>query len=183
MGELELIEIERRAEHYPARAREDILRLTGELRRAAEASGQKKTARVTSPLYDALTGLLNAGAYGVRFAAARARATRYRKMFAVMSVELPAGAGGASSRDEAVKAVAHRLDSCVRATDTLARVGEDSFAIILEDLTQPDHAERVKQTVQDALAAPMQIGGRPETPPTRVSLKFYPEAEAGSALH
>ena len=44
-----------------------------------------------SPLYDALTGLLNGGAYGVRFAMARARATRYRKFFAVMSVYPGAG--------------------------------------------------------------------------------------------
>ena len=52
-------------------------------------------------LPDVLTGLLNGGAYGVRFAAARARATRYRKIFAVMSVDLEAGSGAASERGRA----------------------------------------------------------------------------------
>ena len=70
----------------------------------------------------------------------------------------------------------HRLERCVRETDTLARIGDDSFAIIVEDLTQADHAERVKQTVQEALAEPMHLADRDVVPATRVRLQFYPQA-------
>ena len=185
MGELELQEIENRIDNYPPQARTDILALARELRRVYAAAGHGKPAVPASPLYDAETGLLNGGAYGVRFAAARARATRYRKIFAVMSIDLTAAAAGTSAdeRGQAIKAVAGRLDACVRETDTLARIGEGSFAIILEDLTQADHAERVRETVQDALAAPMAFAGRDAMPPTQVKLRFYPEAENAGALH
>jgi diguanylate cyclase (GGDEF)-like protein len=185
MGELELEEIEKRIDQYPPQAGADIVALVRELRRIYALAGHSKPAQPASPLYDAETGLLNSGAYGVRFAAARARATRYRKIFAVMSIDLNAVAAdiGTEEREQTIKAVAGRLDSCVRATDTLARIGEGQFAIILEDLTQADDAERVKQTVQDALAAPMEIAGRDAVPATQVKLRFYPEIEKAGALH
>ena len=177
MGELELVEIEKRVDDYPPQARHDILLLTRELRRLYEADDRRKAAQAASPLYDALTGLLNSGAYGVRFAMARARASRYRKIFAVMTVDLDLTAAASelvTTRDRTIKAVAERLETCVRATDTLARVADASFSIILEDLTQAGHAERVKQTVQDALAEPMRIGGADVVPRTLVELQFYP---------
>lgn len=185
MGELELIEIEKRIDQYPPQARADILALARELRRLFALAGHSQPTQPVSPLYDGVTGLLNGGAYGVRFAAARARATRYRKIFAVMSIDLvvPSAPPTSDEREQTIRAVAGRLDSCVRATDTLARIGEDKFAIILEDLTQADHAERVKQTVQDALAVPMRIGDSDLVPPTRVSLTFYPGPEGKGAVH
>lgn len=185
MGELELIEIEKRMDQYPPQARADILALARELRRLSALAGHSRPLQPVSPLYDSATGLLNGGAYGVRFAAARARATRYRKIFAVMSIDLAAASAAttAEEREQTIRAVAGRLDSCVRATDTLARIGDDTFAIILEDLTQADHAERVKQTVQDALAVPMQIADRDLIPSTRVSLTFYPVPKGKGAVH
>ena len=185
MGELELDEIEKRIDHYPPQARADILALVRELRRVYALAGRSEPAQPASPLYDAQTGLLNSGAFGVRFAAARARATRYRKMFAVMSIDLTAAAANtpAEEREQAIKAVAARLDTCVRETDTLARIGEGNFAIILEDLTQADHAERVRETVQEALAAPMEIAGRDAVPSTQVKLRFYPELDRAGPLH
>ena len=185
MGELELIEIEKRIDQYPPQARADILMLARELRRVYALAGDGRPAPAASPLYDSATGLLTAGAYGVRFAAARARATRYKRIFAVMSIDLAATSAPADrhEREQTIKAVAARLDSCLRATDTLARIGEDNFAIILEDLAQPDHAERVKQTVQDALALPMHVAGHGVVPPTQVRLQFYPELAAPDAVH
>jgi diguanylate cyclase (GGDEF)-like protein len=181
MGEVDLLEIEKRIHQYPPQARQDILLLTRELRRFYSARGG---AQPSASLYDALTGLLNGGAYGVRFAMARARATRYRKIFAVMSIDLefPSGTGpGTGEREQTVKAIAMRLESCVRATDTLARIGEDNFAVILEDLSQPGHAERVKQNVEDALAEPMPVGGAHVVPVTHVHLQFYPRPDG--AVH
>ena len=63
----------------------------------------------------------------------------------------------------------------MRATDTLARIGDQNFAIILEDLTEANHAERVKQNVENAL----RIGGRDAVADTTVRLRFYPETQRG----
>jgi GGDEF domain-containing protein len=174
MGETELVEIESRIEQYPSQARHDILRLTSELRRLSSADSEKRPAHAGSPLYDTATGLLNAAAYGVRFAMARARATRFHKIFAVMSVNVGMSGCAEADRDVTIREIASRLEGCVRATDTLARIGPDNFEIILEDLTQPGHAERVKQNVQDALDAPMRIAQRDLALPMDVRLKFYP---------
>ena len=181
MGETELVEIESRIEHYPPQARHDILRLTGELRRLSGAHGNKQP-RVDSPLYDVATGLLNAGAYGVRFAMARARATRYRKIFAVISVDVDVSKGSEADRDGIIREIASRLEGCVRATDTLARIGLSNFAIILEDLTLSGHAERVKKNVQDALAAPTFSASPERTVQTDVRLRFYPGPDTAEPI-
>jgi diguanylate cyclase (GGDEF)-like protein len=181
--ERELTEIENRLEHYPAQARHDILRLTRELRRLTGVHRVDSGVSATSPLYDPLTGLLNGGAYGVRFAMARARATRFRKIFAVMSVDVALGGAHGVKDDErelTIKHIAGRLEASVRATDTLARIGDENFAVILEDLTHSGHAERVKQIVQDALAEPLVVDGRQVAPGISVGIEFYPSPHHGS---
>ena len=186
MEERELIEIENRVAQYPREAQQDILTLTRALRRLISPQAPAAPAgHAVSPLYDAMTGLLNGGAYGVRFAMARARATRFKKIFAVMSVDvvLPGGAGGVSSgeRELTVRHVAQRLEASVRATDTLARIGGESFAVILEDLNHSGDAERVKQIVQDALKAPLVVEGREIVPELRIGIEFYPSLHHASA--
>lgn len=188
MGESDLAEIENRIEQYPPQARHDILRLTQELRRLRERERQKAHGQASSPLYDPLTGLLNAGAYGLRFAMARARATRFRKIFAVLSVDLALGNATASAgemseadHDRAIKDAAARLESRVRATDTLARIGETRFAIILEDLSQAGHAERVKTNVQEVLQAPLRAAGTDIAARASVTMEFYPQLRPASS--
>jgi diguanylate cyclase (GGDEF)-like protein len=182
--ERELTEIENRLEKYPAQARHDILRLTQELRRLKSPHELVASAIATSPLYDSLTGLLNGGAYGVRFAMARARATRFKKIFAVMSVDVALGGGAQGVKDEerelTIKHIAGRIEASVRATDTLARIGDENFAVILEDLTHSGHAERVKQIVLDALAEPLVVDGREVAPGISVGIEFYPSPHHGS---
>ena len=185
MGETDLAEIESRLEAYPRQARHDILRLTRELRRLYAGESQKSALEYDSPLYDALTGLLNAGAYGVRFAMARARATRYRKIFAVMSVDVSFApksakkkAVGAADREHTMREVAGRLEGCVRATDTLARIGETNFAVILEDLSEPGHVDRVRQNVETTLAQPVRLDGREIAAVSTVRMQFYPQPDA-----
>ena len=173
MGELDLGEIEKRMDQYPPQARSDIMRLMSELRRHAAPGVQKKAAAAATHLYDGATGLLNGGAYGVRFAAARARATRYKKFFAVMSIDIDLS-GRHGEPEQTIRAVAQRLERCVRETDTLARIADDRFAIILEDLTQSGHAERVKQNVQEVLAEPMLAAECDLAQATSVDLQFYP---------
>jgi GGDEF domain-containing protein len=184
--EIELAEIEARLPAYPPDAQADIRWLTRELRKLYNL-GTRLADPPASAIYDAATGLLSGGAYGVRFAAARARAGRYKKMFAVMSVDLPLlkiTAAGALSEQETqhlLKQIAERLVGCTRAIDTLARIDHDKFAMILEELSHPEHAERVKQKVEAALAEPILLEERAVQAEARVSLQFYPAAGQGDA--
>jgi len=175
--EIELAEIENRMSAYSADAQADIRWLARELRKVYNL-GTRRPEPPASAIYDSLTGLLSGGAYGVRFAMARARAGRYRKIFAVMAIELTQGAVALShaETDELLKQVAERLAGIARATDTLARIDQQKFAMILEELTYPEHAERVKQKVEAALAEPFMLWERAVRAGAAVSLQFYPSA-------
>ena len=100
-----------------------------------------------------------------------------------MSVDVAFGKDAGSldpdRRELAVKHIAERLEASVRATDTLARIGDENFAVILEDLTHADHAERVKQIVLDALAEPLVVDGEAVAPGIDVDIEFYPAAVQG----
>jgi len=184
--EAALAEIEDRLAGYPADAQADIRWLARELRKAHNL-GLRNAEPPAAAIYDAVTGLLSGGAYGVRFSMARARAARYKKMFAVMSVDVAlskhVAAGAMSERDaeETLKQVAERLVACARATDTLARIDQEKFAMILEELTYPEHAERVKQKVEAALAGPVLLEERVVRADTSVTLQFYPATGPGDA--
>ncbi len=178
MDESELVEIEGRILEYPVEARRDILKLLAELR---SVRGEAAPARAqNSALYDSVTGLLNGGAYGVRFAGAMARATRYQKSFAVMSVALTLSRDTPDSDtgNHVLKLVAQRLGQCVRAADTLARIDFGKFAIILEDLSPDGQIHTLTEKVQRALSQPFEAAGKTLYPDASISVRYYPTAEA-----
>jgi diguanylate cyclase (GGDEF)-like protein len=62
--------------------------------------------------------------------------------------------------DEVLKEVASRMANCVRHPDLVARLSGDEFAILLEQVDQPEVALAVAQRVMESLALPMQIAGK-----------------------
>jgi diguanylate cyclase (GGDEF)-like protein len=179
LEEIDIAEIEARILEYPVQARRDIIMLTAELRALRGFDKGAKARGPGSPLYDAATGLLNAGAYGVRFAGARARAARYKKRFAIMSIDLALAEGSVKPGeiDRVLKLVADRLEQCVRATDTLARIDHEKFAIILEDLPADEQAEQVTEKVRRTLADPIDLGSLKVYPDANIGIQFYPQSE------
>ena len=65
---------------------------------------------------------------------------------------------GHSGGDQLLVAMAERLVTGLRPSDTAARVGGDEFAILLEDLRADDEANQVARRLIEELAAPFQIG-------------------------
>ena len=184
MNEREIAEMESRILNYPALAGRDLLRRAKELRRLSGFNEPAKTMVGYSPLYDATTGLLNGGAFGIRFSAARARATRYQKRFAVMSIDLALGRGlqDASEHDVALKLVAGRLQESVRPTDTLARIDHEKFALILEDLVQEGQPHPVTEKVLLLLGKPLRIGERQIFLDVKPNIQFYPTSMTNLGL-
>jgi diguanylate cyclase (GGDEF)-like protein/PAS domain S-box-containing protein len=111
--------------------------------------------------YDDLTGLPNRNLLNDRLAHVIERA-RQEGLLAVLTVNLDRfnsindslgrDAGNAVLRD-----VAQRLANNVRPTDTLARLDGDEFVVVAE-VTDPDAAARLSQSLLDALAKPYSHG-------------------------
>lgn len=87
-------------------------------------------------LHDALTGLANRALFFDRLNAAIAAAHRKGGAFALLYLDLDDfkpinDLYGHEAGDRALRAVAERLNDCVRESDTVARIGGDEFALLL----------------------------------------------------
>jgi diguanylate cyclase (GGDEF)-like protein/PAS domain S-box-containing protein len=60
--------------------------------------------------------------------------------------------------DALLKEVAHRLRQCVSPQETLARIGGDEFAILIEDVTDLAMPVTTAEAIIEALRAPVQLG-------------------------
>lgn len=113
---------------------------------------------------DFLTGLANRAAFIERLHLAFARSRRGAGLFAVHYLDLdhfkdvndtlghPAG-------DVLLRAVADRLQGCVREVDLVARFGGDEFAVLQDDITDVACVETLATKIGDILAAPFSIDG------------------------
>ena len=60
--------------------------------------------------------------------------------------------------DEVLRQVAHRLQSVVRAGDTVARVGGDEFVVLTTSASEPPEATRLTERIASAVQQPLIIG-------------------------
>ncbi len=109
--------------------------------------------------YDLLTDLPNRYLFGDRLAHAAVRAKRQKSPLAVLYLDVDGFKGvndrlGHLAGDHVLRAIAERLTSIARESDTVARVGGDEFAIVLESLAQVEDAATVAQKILTALAEP-----------------------------
>ncbi|WP_174874288.1 GGDEF domain-containing protein [Vogesella oryzae] len=130
--------------------------------------------------HDPLTGLPNRALLNDRLQSALARAMRNASRIALLYLDLDNfkhinDSLGHTTGDRLLQEVASRLSSCVRETDSVARIGGDEFIVLLEDLQLAEHAGTVAEKIQQAFAAPLAIGA--DTIPVNVSIgvALYPE--------
>ncbi len=110
--------------------------------------------------HDALTGLPNRLRLDDRLQTALDRAARFRTCLGLLMVDLDGfkevnDAFGHHVGDAVLCDLAQRLSACVRATDTVARMGGDEFIILLPDLHTPAEAEMIAGKIIAAASNPM----------------------------
>ena len=113
--------------------------------------------------HDALTGLPNRLVFGERVDQAIADMGR-GSGFAVLSVDVDHfkqvnDTLGHPIGDELLRAIAERLQSCVREVDTVGRLGGDEFAIVQRDVKQPEDAALLARRIIEIAGAPYDING------------------------
>lgn len=109
--------------------------------------------------HDALTSLPNRILLLDRLDTALERAERHRENFALLYVDIdgfkPVNDNhGHQVGDELLRQIGLRLSKCVRKTDTVARVGGDEFAVILEEVANERAALQVGLKICESVAAP-----------------------------
>lgn len=114
--------------------------------------------------HDVLTGLSNRALFRDRLGLAIVQAKRSGSMAAAMFVDLDRfklanDTFGHLKGDELLKQVAHRLQTGLRETDTLARIGGDEFTILLSGLRSKNDAAVVASKLVAEVAAPFTIDG------------------------
>lgn len=113
-------------------------------------------------LTDAVTTLPNRRLLVDRVQVAATRARRSGEAFALLYLDLDGFKAvndtlGHDAGDELLRRVGERLAACVRATDTVARVGGDEFALLLDPLADPADAAGIEAKIGAALQEPFAL--------------------------
>ncbi|SHE73515.1 EAL and GGDEF domain-containing protein [Desulforamulus putei] len=129
--------------------------------------------------HDSLTGLPNRLLFNDRLSVAIIQAGRNRKMLAVMFLDLDYfklvnDTLGHDIGDRLLKGIANRLTRLLRKGDTIARIGGDEFAILLNDITRHEGASTVAQKIIDTLKEPWIIGSHEFHITTSIGIALYP---------
>jgi diguanylate cyclase (GGDEF)-like protein/PAS domain S-box-containing protein len=120
-----------------------------------------EAALVHRSLHDPLTGLPNRILFNDRLHHALERGRRERTPTSLLGIDLDGfkqinDQYGHPVGDEVLVAVAERLTSVLRASDTAARVGGDEFSIVCENSGRPD-AEALATRLRDRVREPLHL--------------------------
>ncbi len=128
--------------------------------------------------HDALTGLPNRVLFTERVDQALAQAGRDAE-FAVLLLDLDRFKAvndtlGHPIGDELLRAVAERLQACVREVDTVARLGGDEFAIVQGGLEQAEDAAILARRIVEVVGEPYDLDGHRVVVGTSVGISIAP---------
>ncbi len=111
---------------------------------------------------DHLTGLANRYLFHDRMTQAMIRAERSKQQVAVLFIDLDDFHGvnetlGYGNGDLLLKETAQRITQSVRRQDTVARLGSDEFAVILEGIQEPQHVMGITRHILSAFSSPAKL--------------------------
>jgi len=129
--------------------------------------------------YDSLTGLPNRMLVQDRLGQAIALADRNANQVAVMHIELNRFKAvndtmGHEAGDEILRQVAARLLAEQRQADTLARIGNDEFIMVLADVNQVHSPQAVAARICETIKAPFAVGGTEVFVTARIGIAVFP---------
>jgi len=143
----------------PARNPDQAMRrlLERALTAAAEAQGQISEQKCeierlrALSVTDETTGLLNRRGFSEAMSRSLDRGQRYGETGALLVIDLDGFKAvndtfGHAAGDHVLASVARVLKNCVRAVDDVARIGGDEFAVLLNQTTAENAAERARLT-------------------------------------
>jgi len=169
----------RRDDQLPNAPAIEMLKLASELIEVAVEHSQLNDQLTFQGQHDALTGLPNRALFTDRMEQALAAAARTGRPAAVLLIDVDRfkhinDTYGHQAGDEMLCQVAHRLRGRLRASDALARMGGDEFAVILADLAEPQDAEGVGKNLVAEFNEPIELQGRKQFVTLSIGSAVYP---------
>jgi diguanylate cyclase (GGDEF)-like protein len=130
--------------------------------------------------HDALTNLPNRILLNDRLGVALQRAQRFESRLGLLMVDVDGfkvinDSLGHLAGDRVLCAVAARLTGCVRATDTVARMGGDEFIVLLPDLRIAFEAEMIAAKIVAAISLPIEIAQAQTAVTVSIGVSVYPD--------
>lgn len=149
------------------------LRLRDRARREAEARLQNIS------LMDNLTGLPNRRLLSDRLSQNIAKARRENQMVALLYIDLDGfklvnDSLGHSIGDVLLGRVAQRLKGRFRQSDTVARIGADEFALVLDQMQNQEDVQKTAENLLDVLNLPFQIEGQSVRIGASIGISIFP---------
>lgn len=130
--------------------------------------------------YDQLTDLPNRTLFQDRLHTTISRARRDDEHFALMFLDLDRfkqvnDTFGHDTGDLLLREVANRLRTCVRDSDSVARLAGDEFTLLLPGAHTREDAAVVAQKIIEAMTPPVDIAGHALLTSPSIGIAFYPQ--------
>ncbi len=130
--------------------------------------------------HDSLTSLPNRLFFNARFNNALLRARHTDKKVALLLLDINRFKNvneslGHEIGDSLLKEVAQRLQSIVRNCDTVARLGDDEFTVVLEQIDSLNEVSQISDQIIKELARPYDVGSHEICTAASIGVSMYPE--------
>lgn len=130
--------------------------------------------------HDPLTGLANRALFNDRLDVALRAARRHNSTLALLFLDIDDFKGindvhGHAAGDRVLCTIARRLESCVRETDTVARMGGDEFTVLLTDIQSEGAVSETVARILAVMAEPLDAeSGSGKMPSCSIGIACYP---------
>jgi len=130
--------------------------------------------------YDALTGLANRALLDKLLEQSVRSARRNQQRMGVMFIDLDRFKDvndtlGHAAGDLLLQLASRRLQSTLRESDTLARVGGDEFVVVLDDLESIDSASGVARKLMNDMCTPFDLQGTEVVISCSIGISIFPD--------
>jgi diguanylate cyclase (GGDEF)-like protein/PAS domain S-box-containing protein len=134
-------------------------------------------------LHDSLTGLANRAKLLDRLRLAQARALRAGSRVGLLFCDLDGFKSvndtyGHGAGDDVLRAVAERLTSVVRPSDTVARLGGDEFVVLIDPAPEEDTLDHLARRLEEAVRQPVDVGPVTVVPGVSIGRFLAPPRDA-----
>jgi diguanylate cyclase (GGDEF)-like protein len=159
-------------------------RLQTELEQTIAELRQTQAQMETLAFRDSLTGLSNRRLLSDRVEQAVKMTRREHRKFALLYLDLDGfkrvnDTFGHEAGDLLLKTVANRLRACLRAQDTVARIGGDEFAALLFDVADEAATRIVARKMLDLLRQPIHLPKQQVTVTASMGITILPDDGTG----